>query len=180
MAERTSLASQTKLSDQAQPRSAEAIRQDIAAKRDAISDTVDRLGNRIQESLDWRSYAMQHPLAALGVAAGAGFVIAGIFKHRPSARDRMVDALAEVVEDFTDRVRGNLDDIVRRKNSGIGHAMKQGVAGLAAIVATEFVKRRAGSALTATSATGGRSNARRGVQPTDTAIHPSRTSPVRG
>ena len=35
-------------------RSAETIRRDIAARRDSISGTVDRLGDRLHETFDWR------------------------------------------------------------------------------------------------------------------------------
>src|SRR5215831_3885142 len=107
MAERTSLATVSEHSEKPSQRSAEDIRQDIAAKRDSISETVDRLGERLHETLDWRSYVAEHPLVFLGLAAGAGFVVSGIFKRRPSPADRIVDAVADMVEDVTDRVREN-------------------------------------------------------------------------
>src|SRR5215471_16321866 len=60
-------------------RSAEEIRQDIAARRESITDAVDRLSDRFQQTLDWKAYVSEHPLAALGVAAGVGFLAARIF-----------------------------------------------------------------------------------------------------
>ena len=49
MAQTTHLAAQRREASATPERSAEAIRQDIAAKRDSISETVDKLGERIQE-----------------------------------------------------------------------------------------------------------------------------------
>jgi ElaB/YqjD/DUF883 family membrane-anchored ribosome-binding protein len=86
-------------------RSAEEIRQDIATKRDSISQTVDRLGENLQRKLDWREQVAQHPYMALGAAAAVGVLISGAFKHRPTPRERMMDAVAETIEDFTDDVR---------------------------------------------------------------------------
>jgi len=55
MAERTNLATQRR-ADEAEERSAHENRQDIAAKRETISETVDKLGERIHQTLDWREY----------------------------------------------------------------------------------------------------------------------------
>ena len=75
MAERTSVATQRRLHDETADRSAVAIRGDIAAKRESISETVDKLGERIQETFDWHEYVAEYPGVALGLAAGAGFLL---------------------------------------------------------------------------------------------------------
>src|SRR5262245_19936041 len=72
-------------------RSAEEIRQDIVARRESITDAVDRLSDRFQQTFDWRAYVSDYPLAALGVAAGLGFLAARIIKPRPSAGKRIKD-----------------------------------------------------------------------------------------
>src|SRR5262249_362511 len=127
MAERTDVTSQGLLNE-AHQRTAESIRQDIAAKRESISGTVDRLGDRIQESLDWRSYVSEYPFVALGVAAGVGLVVSGIFKRRPTPRERILEAFAETVEDVTDQVRDNVEDLLHQKGSfAIGILLKNGV-----------------------------------------------------
>jgi ElaB/YqjD/DUF883 family membrane-anchored ribosome-binding protein len=147
MAERTSLATVSEPSEKPSQRSAEDIRQDIAAKRDSISETVDRLGERIHERLDWRSYVAEYPFVVMGLAAGAGFVLSGIFKRRPSPADRIVDALADVVEDVTDRVRGNLGEVIQSRRFGAGYLMKTGLIGIASPVISDFVRRNARTAL---------------------------------
>ena len=65
-------------------RSAEEIRQDIAAKRESITETVDRLSDRFHQTFDWRTYVNNYPVVALGVAAGLGLLVSGIFKPRPT------------------------------------------------------------------------------------------------
>jgi ElaB/YqjD/DUF883 family membrane-anchored ribosome-binding protein len=94
-----------------QERSAEAIRQDIAARRESISDTVDRLGTRIQEKLDWRQWVTQYPYVAIGTAAGLGILLSGIFKPRRSPTDRIRDAVGEMVEDFFEDIKGSIGDV---------------------------------------------------------------------
>jgi hypothetical protein len=47
MAERTNVAIQQRVHEDTPDRSAVAIRQDIAAKRESISEAVDKLGERI-------------------------------------------------------------------------------------------------------------------------------------
>jgi ElaB/YqjD/DUF883 family membrane-anchored ribosome-binding protein len=110
MVERNDLRS----AEQPWQRSAEEIRQDIAAKRDSISETVDRLGDHIQRKLDWREQVGQHPYMALGAAAAVGVLISGAFKHRPTPRERIMDALAETIEDFTDDVRHSVTRLFLR------------------------------------------------------------------
>src|SRR2546423_14583217 len=110
MAQTTHLAAQRREAGATPERSAEAIRQDIAAKRDSISETVDKLGERIQETLDWREYVGKYPWLALGLAAGAGVIVAGLFKHEPTPRERILEAVAEVGGDVVDRGRGGMGD----------------------------------------------------------------------
>jgi hypothetical protein len=126
-------------------RSSQEIREDIAAKREAITETVDRLGERIHQTLDWHSYVAEHPYVAIGAAAGIGVLVSGIFKRRPSPRDRMIDALAETIEDITDRVRGNLDDVIRTKSASPTNRIKTVFTGIATAYFADLVKKKAGS-----------------------------------
>lgn len=143
MAEGTTIASRTQRSEKSQPRTAEAIRQDIAAKRESISDTVDRLGERIHETFDWRSYVAQYPIAALGVAVGAGLLVSGIFKRKPTPRERIMEAFSETLEDLTDRLRGNLSDVIPNRKAGIGYTVRAGLSGLATSFVSDLIKKRA-------------------------------------
>jgi ElaB/YqjD/DUF883 family membrane-anchored ribosome-binding protein len=101
-------------------RGAETIRKDIAARRDSISDTVDQLSDRVQAALDWRTYVAQHPFIAVGIAAGLGCTAATLLKSRSSPQDRIMDALAESVEDLAGRFRDGIGTLplVRRVRIG--------------------------------------------------------------
>lgn len=141
MAERTDLASRTQ--DNAPERSAEDIRHDIAAKRETISETVDKLGERIQETLDWREYIAQYPFVALGVAAAAGCLVAGMFpKSRPTPQERISDAVAEMVEDVTDRLRGSLKDVIPGKGIGPGKTVKAAATAALSKAALDYAQKR--------------------------------------
>lgn len=131
MVERTDLDARMSVEDATPERSAEEIRQDIADKRESLSKTVDRLGERIHQTLDWREYIGDHPYAALGIAAGLGFLMWGIFRPRPTSRERIMDALAESAEGLADRFRetvSNVSNLPLEKESGLGRAVKATVA----------------------------------------------------
>ena len=143
MAERTDVATRMR-EDETFERSAEEIRLDIAARRESISETVDRLGDRIHETLDWREYVAEYPYVALGLAAGLGFLVAGIFKikHEPTPRERIYDALAEITEDVTDRVRGSIQDVVPKKG-GPGRTLKAAATAAVTKAALDFANKKA-------------------------------------
>jgi hypothetical protein len=124
-------------------RSAEEIRQDIAAKRESITETVDKLGDRIQQTLDWRKYVVEYPFVALGVAAGLGFFVSRIFKPRPTPRDRIMDALSETVEDITDRFRSNLGSVVQKRKT-LGTSVKAAATTMVTKAAVDFAKKKLG------------------------------------
>ena len=138
MAETTNIATQ-RAQNQTADRSAEEIRQDIAAKRESISQTVDKLGERIHESLDWREYVGQYPLVALGVVAGLGFLVSGIFKHRPTPQERIVDAFAELTEDLTGRVSDIAGDTLKKKLVS-GKTVKAALTGVVTKAAIDYAK----------------------------------------
>lgn len=142
MAERTNIATQMRAGDDEDNRSAEAIRNDIAAKRETISETVDKLGERIQETLDWREYIAEYPVVAIGVAAGVGFLVSGIFKHRPTPQERIMDAVAELTEDLTDRVSGIAGDVIKKKLVS-GKTVKAAVTAMVTKAAIDFAKQKA-------------------------------------
>ena len=146
MAERTDIAARMR-TDETPERSAEAIRQDIAARRETISETVDRLGDRLHETLDWREYVADYPYVALGIAAGLGFLVSGLFKIKrdPTPRERILDALAEITEDMTDRVRGSLEDVVPKKG-GPGKTIKAAATAAVTKAALDFAKKKANEA----------------------------------
>ena len=124
-------------------RSAEEIRQDIAARRESITDTVDRLSDRFQQTFDWKAYVSDYPLAALGVAAGLGFLAARIIKPRPSAGRRIKDALAHSIEDLAGRFHHQLENVApHRSGSGLGGTVKAALTGLVTKAATEYLQNR--------------------------------------
>jgi ElaB/YqjD/DUF883 family membrane-anchored ribosome-binding protein len=143
MAERNHLKSDqlSSASAHAQERSAEDIRRDIASTRDSITETVDQLSNRFEQKLDWRTYVSDHPLAALGVAAGIGFLASGLLRHRSSPTHRVTGALADAVEDLTDRFRYQLDGL-GLKRSGLKTTIRAAATGAIARAATAYLRNR--------------------------------------
>jgi len=86
-------------------RSTEDIRRDIAKKEENISRTVEQIGERIQEKLDWRGYVKDSPYWALGAAAGLGFLASGMFQTRATPVERIMDSIAGEVRDSLDSLR---------------------------------------------------------------------------
>lgn len=98
-------------------RSAEEIRQDIAAKRESISNTVGKLGEKIQDKLDWRGYVTRHPYASMGVAAGAGFLVAGMIQRKTSPRQRIMNAVTDAIEDIGADVQKSIRRMIVKKGT---------------------------------------------------------------
>lgn len=122
-------------------RSAEQIRQDIAAKRETISTTVDRLGERIQEKLDWRGYVARYPYATLGAAAGLGFAASFLVRRKRNPVDRIVDAVTDSIEDAGDQLRSAVQGFVTRV--GGRSVVKGTLYGLAGRLALSWLKNTA-------------------------------------
>jgi hypothetical protein len=120
-------------------RSAEEIRQDIAAKRESITETVERLNDKFQSTLDWRTYAGDYPYVALGAALGLGFLVSRVFARKPSPRDRIMEAIADSVEDFKGQF-GDYLEMVPQKKSAIGTSVKAAATALLTKAATDYVK----------------------------------------
>jgi ElaB/YqjD/DUF883 family membrane-anchored ribosome-binding protein len=141
MAERTNVATLQRVRDDTSDRSAVAIRQDIAAKRESISETVDKLGERIHETFDWHEYVAEYPAVALGLAAGAGFLVAGIFKRNPSPQERIFDAVADLTEDMTDRVGDVMAGVIQKKLFS-GRTVKAAVTAMIVKAGVDFLKKQ--------------------------------------
>jgi ElaB/YqjD/DUF883 family membrane-anchored ribosome-binding protein len=140
MAQATHLTTYAEAGKAADDRSAEELRHDIAARREVIADTVDRLSERVHQTLDWREYVAQRPLVSVGIAAGLGLLIAAkMFKPRPTPRERIMDALSETIEDLTDRLRGQFDQLPLKKRSGPGRTVKAAATGVITKAITDYV-----------------------------------------
>lgn len=147
MAERTNLATQ-RSTDESGERSAYEIRRHIAAERETITDTVDKLGDRLQQTFDWREYVAAYPAVALGLAAGTGILLSAVFAHKPTPQERIMDAVAEMTEDVTDRVAGLAGDMISRKLIP-GKTVKAAVTAVVAKAALDFAKRKIGESVAA-------------------------------
>ncbi|MFY9609871.1 MAG: hypothetical protein WAU45_14790 [Blastocatellia bacterium] len=144
MAERANLATQLRI-DEPGERSAEEIRQNIAAERETISETVDKLGDRIQQTFDWREYLAEYPAVALGLAAGTGLLLSAVFTREPTPQERIADAIADLTEDLTDRISGVAGDVITRKMMS-GRTVKMAVTSIIAKAAIDFARQKMGEA----------------------------------
>jgi ElaB/YqjD/DUF883 family membrane-anchored ribosome-binding protein len=141
------MAERNDLKDEAE-RSSEKIRRDIAAKRETISETVDRLGERIHEKLDWRGYIAEYPYAAIGAAAGVGLLVGMMLRRRSSPLDRVTDAITDMVDQVGDHVRGAVGGAITRVGSR--SLVKGTLYGMATKMAVDWLKSAASNALSGT------------------------------
>jgi len=141
MAERPNVAIRQRVPDEVSGRSANAIRSDIVAKRESISETVDKLGEKISQTFDWREYVAQYPAIALGLTAGCGFLLAGIFKRNPTPKERILDAIAELTEEATDRVQDAVTGLVQKRLVS-GSTLRAAITTMATKAAVDFVKQK--------------------------------------
>ncbi|MBI5551771.1 MAG: hypothetical protein HY911_09715 [Desulfobacterales bacterium] len=78
-------------------RSSHDIRQDIVKGEERISQTVEQIGERIKEKLDWREYVKDSPYVALGAAVGLGYLASVIFKKRTTPMERFMGSMDKQV-----------------------------------------------------------------------------------
>jgi ElaB/YqjD/DUF883 family membrane-anchored ribosome-binding protein len=78
-------------------RSIEEIRQDIERTRQNISGTVDTLGAKLHEQLDWREYVRRKPFVAVGVGVGAGLLISRMIVSKPKPPANFSDFIASTL-----------------------------------------------------------------------------------
>lgn len=128
------------LPDESKERTAEEIRQEISNHREAISNTINRLDDRIQEAVDWRTHVADHPYVALGIAAGAGLIVAGMFKHKASPQDRIMDALADGIEDVSLQARNRFGSLLNTVAPRHNSTLQGAVAAFAAKAAIDFLR----------------------------------------
>ena len=147
MAERPNVAIQQRVPDEVSGRSAATIRNDIAAKRESISETVDKLGEKISQTFDWREYVAQYPAIALGLSAGCGFLLAGIFKREPTPQERILDAIADLTEDAKDRVQDAVSGMVQKRLVS-SRTLKAAITTMATKAAVDFLKQKLMTATT--------------------------------
>ena len=108
-------------------RSSKEIKQDLAAKGENFSRTVEQLGERIEEQLDWRGQVKKKPFWAVAVATGLGFFAAGMVPRRTTPMERFQKSLSS-------SMRGALYGI-----AGPG-LFKVTLLGIAARTATHWLK----------------------------------------
>jgi hypothetical protein len=78
-------------------RSSDDIREDIVKGEELISQTVEQIGERIKEKLDWREYVKDSPYVALGAAAGLGYLASVIFRKRTTPMERFMGSMDKQV-----------------------------------------------------------------------------------
>jgi hypothetical protein len=86
------------------------IRQDIESTRQTLETNIDRLTNRVRESVDLRHQVRQHPLAMLGAAVATGLVLGGQFREKRITALRA--ELGQELDLLADAVIRSLIDVV--------------------------------------------------------------------
>lgn len=78
-------------------RSSKEIEQDLAARGEQFSRTVEQLGEHIEEKLDWRVQVRKSPFWAVGTATGLGFLAAALLRRRSTPMERLLQTLDSTV-----------------------------------------------------------------------------------
>jgi ElaB/YqjD/DUF883 family membrane-anchored ribosome-binding protein len=119
-------------------RSSEHIRRDIAKGEESISQTVDKIDERIQEKLEWRGYVKDSPYLALGVAAGLGYLASRMFMTRTTPMERIMGSIAE-------EVRGSLGGLLA--GAAGPNLIKATLLGIATKAAAGWIRHAASTAV---------------------------------
>ena len=109
-------------------RSTEDIRQDITKEEQNLSQTVEQIGERIKEKLDWRAYVKDSPYWALGAAAGLGYLASGMFITRTTPMERIMGSIAEEVRDSLGGVLARVKELPESSRDAIEAAFTAALA----------------------------------------------------
>jgi hypothetical protein len=93
---------------------AEALRRRIERERQALDHSLDELGGKVHETLDWRYQLSRHRGALL--AAGGGLALAGLWRWRQRRRhplERLQATVARAADRFNDQVQQTFDTFRR-------------------------------------------------------------------
>jgi len=86
-------------------RTAEQIREAMAARRHRISSMVTEIDSRVQQAVDWRGHVSRHPLAAAGIFAALG-AATGVLLRKPrrTPLERATSTVVEAVQHARSRI----------------------------------------------------------------------------
>jgi hypothetical protein len=93
----------TKALERAEPPQEAALRRLIEQERAALDHSLDRLGDRFHEAVDWRRQASRHRGGIAVAAAGAALLGLWRWRRRRTPAERAADAVVEGVRDVTAR-----------------------------------------------------------------------------
>lgn len=93
----------TKAVEHAEPPQEAALRRLIEQEREALDHTLDRIGDRVRETLDWRRAASRHRGALLAAASGAALLGLWRWRRRRSPADRAAAAIVDGAREVTSR-----------------------------------------------------------------------------
>ena len=93
----------TKAVVRAEPPQEEALRRLIEQERLALDHTLDRLGDRVRETLDWRRAAARHRGALVAAASSAALFGLWRWRRRRSPADRAAAAIVDGAREVTAR-----------------------------------------------------------------------------
>jgi hypothetical protein len=88
-----------------------ALRRLIDSERAALDQSLDRLGDRFRETLDWRRQVSRHRGALIAAASGAALLGAWRWKRRRSAPERAATILANGARDVATQASDALDTL---------------------------------------------------------------------
>jgi hypothetical protein len=91
------------------------VRRNREARRAPTVRSADPV-DPVQETAGWREQVGEHPFLAVGTAFVVGGLLSGLFRHKPTPRERMLDALADSFEAITHGVRNR---VVSQLASGV-------------------------------------------------------------
>jgi len=111
----------------------------------------------------------------LGLAAGIGFLAAGLFKPNPTPQERIMDAVADLTDDLTSRVGDVMAGVIQKKMIS-GRTIKAAAATMITKAAIDFAKKKFTGAITSDNRDRATLPANRSFSSPDMDLQPSSSS----
>jgi ElaB/YqjD/DUF883 family membrane-anchored ribosome-binding protein len=122
-------------------RNAKEVEQHEAAQSKASPKPIRLESNKSAQSFDWQACVKDHPYLTLGLAAGAGLLLVGLLKPRPSARKNLIKTLGNNFAESSRQLERGIGRLAEKPGQ-ISTSVKAAAATMATRALKTYLKRR--------------------------------------
>lgn len=123
------------------------IERGAVAKPKFVTETIKLDGSSTARPFDWQACIKEHPYLTLGLAAGAGMLLVGLLKPRPTAKKRLIKTLGNNVAGASRQLERGIGGLAE-KPARVATSVKAAAATMATKALKNYLQRKLINTLT--------------------------------